>query len=270
MSASAAVIAAHGALARVDGEPAPAKGAPPAAPRILSLELLSAAPLAAMKEFYGGRLGLPVVAEEARRLTFAAGGTRLSFEEAGAGDGGPFYHFAFNIPENKVLGALAWQRERGPLMPVPERLRDPDYPIEVVHFRHWNAHSVFFFDPAGNVVEYIARHDLANTAGGGFGSEDILYASEIAWIVEDVASASSTLGEVLGVVPYRGGDEQFRAMGDELGLLLVMKRGRTLNFNPADPSKAARIFRTAARLRGDRPLVYRFPGLPYEISVGGG
>jgi catechol-2,3-dioxygenase len=154
-------------------------------------------------------------------------------------------------------------------MPIPERLRDPSYPDEIVDFRHWNAHSVFFFDPAGNVVEYIARHDLGNGAPGGFSTENILYASEIGLIVDDVAATASAVKEVVGVVQYRGGDEQFRAMGDERGLLLVMKRGRALNFNPGDPTKAAGIFRTAARVRGVRPATYRFPGFPYEISVEG-
>ena len=80
----------------------------------------------------------------------------------------------------------------------------------MVDFSHWNAHSVFFYDPAGNVVEYIARHDLKNAAPGGFGSADILYASEIAWIVDDVAATASTLKKVVGIDQYRGASEDVR------------------------------------------------------------
>jgi catechol-2,3-dioxygenase len=48
------------------------------------------------------------------------------------------------------------------MLPIPERNRAAGFPPEVVDYSHWNAHSIFFLDPAGTVVEYIARHDLKN------------------------------------------------------------------------------------------------------------
>ena len=271
-SASLALLAAHLDGGFGEAGAAPAADRPgAAAPRLLELELLTAAPLAAMREFYGGALGLKILAEKTDRLTIAGGGTPVTFvaaTAAGREHGNPFYHFAFNIPENKVLAARGWQQKRSPLMPIPSWLRDSAFPDDVVHFRHWNAHSVFFFDPGGNVVEYIARHDLKNTAGGDFGPADILYASEIGLIVDDVPAAAGKVREVVsGLVPYRGGDDQFVALGDEQGLLLMMKRGRKLNFNPASEEKAAKVFRTTVRVRGARPAKYAFPELPYEISV---
>src|SRR5262249_7227454 len=103
-------------------------------------------------------------------------------------------------------------------------LRDADYPNDVVNYSHWNAHSIFFFDPAQNVVEYIARHALRNRAEGSFDSRQILYASEIAFVVDEVAAAAQRMREAVGLDQYRGGDDQFRAIGDERGLLLVMCR----------------------------------------------
>jgi catechol-2,3-dioxygenase len=268
-SASATFFAAHGAGALASDPPRTSPGSRPVTePRILSLELLSSAPLARMKAFYHGSLGLPVVDERPDRLTVAAGASRLTFVPAAAADGKPFYHFAFNIPENKVRAAWLWQKERTPLLPIPARLRDPKYPDEVVNYSHWNAHSVFFFDPAGNVVEYIARHDLPNAAPGPFGSQDILYASEIAWVVDDVPAAAAKLKEVVGVPQYRGGDAQFIAIGDEHGLLLVMKRGRVISFDAAE-QKAVGVFRTAARVRGAGRTDYHFPQFPYEVAVEG-
>jgi catechol-2,3-dioxygenase len=267
--AAAACLAAHHGTAgekAPPGSPAVRRDGP--GPRILSLELLSAAPLAKMKEFYHRSLGLRVGDEKPGRLTLGAGETRLTFVKARPDDGKPFYHFAFNIPENKVVAARDWQRERTPLLPIPARLRDPAYPDDVVDYRHWNAHSVFFFDPAGNVVEYIARHDLKNAARGPFGSGDILYASEIGLVVDDVTAAASRLKEAVGVGPYRGGSEQFTALGDERGLLLVMKRGRVISFD-AEEKKAVTVFRTTASVRGVKRTKYRFPGFPYEVSVEG-
>ncbi len=232
--------------------------------RIRSLRLDTAAPLSEMKAYYGDLLGLGILGEGSNELTIKAGETPITFVTAGPGrEGAPFYHFAFNIPENKILAARAWQRERTPLIPPYARLRDPQYPDDVVHFTSWNAHSVFFWDPAGNLLEYIARHDLQNSADGPFASSDILYASEIGLIADDVPGMAEDLQETFGLAPYRRGSHQFTAIGDELGLLLVMKRGRVLGF---DEGRPADVFTTAAALRGATTAQYTAPGLPYQIS----
>ncbi len=149
---------------------------------------------------------------------------------------------------------------------MPEGLHDPAYPDEVVNYGHWNAHSVFFFDPAENVVEYIARHDLKDPREGSFGSADILYASEIAFVVDDVPTAAAQLGASVGTGIYKRGSEVFTALGDERGLLLVMKRGRVLSF--ASPKiKEAGVYRTKAVVRGRDDEGYRFSGFPYEVEM---
>jgi catechol-2,3-dioxygenase len=266
-SASASFLAAHHGVAAEGSGPGLSSPTPPVpGRRILGLKLLSAAPLATMKEFYHQALGLRLLDEGPHQFTIAAGETSITFVQAGPDDGEPFYHFAFNIPENQVLSAWHWQKARTPLLPIPARLRDPAYPDDVVDYRHWNAHSLFFFDPAGNVVEYIARHDLQNGRTDPFGSGDILYASEIGLIVDDVLAAASMLKQVVGVEQYKGGSAQFTALGDEHGLLLVMQRGRVISFD-APEKKAVSVFRTAASVRGVRPVQYRVPGFPYEIVV---
>jgi catechol-2,3-dioxygenase len=265
-AAMGAFFAAHGFGAADEPKPAPA--AKPGGPRIRRLELLASAPLEKMKEFYHQSLGLRVVEEKPERLTIAAGATQLTFLPQSTDKEKPFYHFAFNIPENKVLAAHRWQKERTPLLPIPRTLRDPKYPDDVVNYSHWNAHSIFFFDPSGNVVEYIARHDLDNAAPGDFDSADILCASEIAFVVDDVAGSTTKLKEVAGVEQYKGASDQFAAVGDEHGLLLVMKRGRVISFD-APEKKAVSVFATRAAVRGDRPAKYLHPEFPYEVSVEG-
>ena len=236
-------------------------------PRILGLELLTAAPLAAMKDFYHGTLGLRVTDERDDRLTIAGGATPITFVRAADEKSRPFYHFAFNIPRNRIRAARDWQAKRTPLLPIPPALRDGAYPDDVVNFAHWNAHAVYFFDPAENVVEYIARHDLANDApAGAFGSDEILYASEIAFVVDDVAATSKALQDVAGAGPYRGASAEFAAVGDERGLLLVMKRGRVISFD-SPARKAVDVFRTTARLRGPRDAAHRDANYPYELTT---
>ena len=91
------------------------------------------------------------------------------------------------------------------MLSIPERNRAAGYPPDVVDYSHWNAHSIFFLDPAGNVVEYIARHDLKNSDTSSFGWPDILYTSEIGLIVDDVEATAATLKTIATVEPYRAG-----------------------------------------------------------------
>jgi catechol-2,3-dioxygenase len=263
-SASALALAAHESLAlsspknamRMDNN---------GAPRLLRLRLLTAAPLAKMKSFYHELLGLPLLEARAGEFTLAGGQTAVTFAQALPEHGEPFYHVAFNIPENKILGAHDWQRSRTPLDRINANLRDPQLPEDVVHFRHWNAHSVFFWDPAGNLIEYIARHDLKNGATGSFSATDILYASEIAFISEDVDNTALEMKKALGLEQYRGGDDRFRALGDEHGLLLVMIRGRRWGYEQKAPPTG--IFPTVVKIRGAKTAQFSIAGLPYEIIV---
>jgi catechol 2,3-dioxygenase-like lactoylglutathione lyase family enzyme len=234
-------------------------------PRILDLQLQASVPLHEMRTFYRDVLGLRILHDQNDRLEIAAGQTTLTFLP-GTGSN-PFYHFAFNIPENKIVSALHWQSERTSMIPIPEKLRDDNYPSEVVNYFHWNAHSVFYLDPAGNVVEYIARHDLKNPASGEFDTKDLLYISEIGLIVDDVPSTASIVKQVVGIDQYRGGDDNFMALGDVGGLLLIMKRGRILNFDPSSDSKAARVFQTEVRVRGSERGTHDFGAFPYKIVV---
>ena len=259
------VLAAHSTLQGAIGEAARTTRSAAPSP-IAELHLLTSATLESMQRFYGSALGLPV-STAGNRLTIDAGESRIVFERAG-GTVHPFYHFAFNIPENKIEAARTFQLSRSPLLPIPERLRDPRYPPDVVDYRHWNAHSVFFLDPGGNVAEYIARHDLRNARPGAFTPEDILCVSEIGLVVDDVRRAADRLSEALGWSVYRNASDSFTAIGDERGLILVFRRGRILNFQPDSQEKAARVFPTKVALRSRSAAAVQLVGFPYDVRSG--
>lgn len=268
---SAAVTAAF--FAMHDRAAAGAQGtsaqAEPKRPHLLSLELLAgASTMAAMRTFYGKTLDLRLLDDKADRFTVEAGESRITFvasEEAVDGRA-PFYHFAFNIPENKIVKALEWQKARTPMLAIPERNRAAGFPPEVVDYRHWNAHSVFFPDPAGNVVEYIARHDLRNGDANPFGWSDILYVSEIGLIVDDVPGAATAIGSMTSLASYKGGDDNFTAMGDEYGLLLVMKRGRVVDFT-GNAEHGVRPYPTGVNVRGPKAATHKLPAHPYRLTI---
>lgn len=266
ISASAsAMLAAHEGLARTAlAAPSSASTNPVAPARIQSLRLQTSVPLNKMKAFYRDVLGLPVLKEAASAFTVGAGASRITFTPAAPRVKDPFYHFAFNIPENKIRSALAWQQKRGSVMNTPSRLRDPAYPEQVRHFRDWDAHSVFFLDPAGNVLEYIARHTLDNAVEGSFTSRDILCVSEIAFVVDEVTKVALRLQRLAGLKPYGQGNMQFQAVGDEEGLLLILKRGRELGTGSGGQRKG-RIFPTEANIKGTHALRYTFGVYPYQL-----
>lgn len=54
--------------------------------------------------------------------------------------------------------------------------------------------------------------------------------------------------------------------GDEHGLVLVMRRGRVISFDSPE-RKAVDVFRTAARIRGNRSIRHRIADFPYELTV---
>src|SRR3954447_7910930 len=183
--------------------------------RILDLEL-SARDLHSLHDFYGTTLGFEVDAAADHPLTIQAGATRLTFVPAP--DGSPhLYHFAFNIPENQLSAAKEWLSTRTPL------LTDSNG-FDEFNFESWHAHSVYFKDPAGNILEFIARHDLPNATGEPFGPRSILSVSEIGLATNDVPSLVRSLPP--GVPVYGEVSETFTAVGDELGLLIIVKTGR--------------------------------------------
>jgi len=221
-----------------------------------------------MKTFYGKTLDLRLFNERPDRFSVEAGETTITFVTSTETAGGraPFYHFAFNIPENKIVKALEWQKGRTPMLAIPERNRAEGFPPEVVDYRHWNAHSVFFLDPAGNVLEYIARHDLKNADPHPFGWADILHVSEIGLVVDDVTATAGALEGMAAVAPYKGGDNDFTAMGDEYGLLLVLKRGRVIDFT-GNAGNGARVYRTGINFRGAKAAKHQLAPHPYHLTI---
>lgn len=160
---------------------------------------------------------------------------------------------------------LEWQQARCPIIPTPARARDPEYPIEVRHFPHWNAHSLFFWDPVGNLLEHIARHDLDNSREGDFGTGDILNISEIAFVVDDQQQMARAMNRELGLDVYPKTTSSWWAMGDENGLMLAIPK-RIWGENLPDPKRFG-VHRTEATIRGTRDGLFGYEDLPYSITM---
>jgi catechol 2,3-dioxygenase-like lactoylglutathione lyase family enzyme len=114
-----------------------------------------------------------------------------------AGETSP-HHFAFHVAD---------------LEPWKQRLD-----VSEEHdFASWGgARAVYFRDPEENVVELIARPQ----------ARPELALAEVGLPVEDVAGAVDVLERELGLHAYDESDDRFAPLGDDDGLLIVVRVGR--------------------------------------------
>ena len=184
---------------------------------IMRLELLTT-DLQAQRDFYADVLGFPV-SLAASSLEVQAGASELVFKQAWSDFDGA-YHFAFNIPENQYVSAKTWITSRIPLL--RDKTGKEDFVSET-----WNSTSLYFPDPAGNVLEFIARHNLHNPVNDDFDSHQILNVSEIGLPTQDVISLANELCTRLGVTVFKQEpNENFTAVGDDHGLLILPIKDR--------------------------------------------
>jgi hypothetical protein len=113
-----------------------------------------------------------------------------------------------------------------------------EWPLELSEehdFSAWDgARARYFRDPDGNVAELIARPR----------ARPELSLAEVGLPVEDVAAAVESLA-ALGLSPHHGWNDAFAPLGDDDGLLIVVRRGR--NWFPTDePSGEAPVQVTIA------------------------
>ncbi|MHA7155871.1 VOC family protein [Arthrobacter sp. TMN-50] len=109
--------------------------------------------------FYGSVLGLPTTRENGT-LTIRAGTSTIILKE-GARDQGR-QHLAFTIPRLMFDSAKQWTARRVSL------LLDADGQDEFETSPHWNAHSLYFADPDGNILEFIIRRAILDDQAGPF------------------------------------------------------------------------------------------------------
>jgi catechol-2,3-dioxygenase len=219
---------------------------------ITRLELLSA-DLQAQRDFYADVLELPVNLMPSA-LEVKAGTADLVFKQAWSDFEGA-YHFAFNIPENQFHAAKEWISSRVPL------LCDNDGQEEFAS-KSWNSDSVYFLDAAGNVLEFIARHNLKNAVDGDFGSEHILNVSELGLPSEDVVRFANDLCTKLGLSVFmQEPNENFTPVGDDNGLLILPAKDRIWKPDSGVPAKLLPV-----HLWGEaNGKSWEVLGVPYEI-----
>lgn len=169
--------------------------------------------------FYQDILELPIIEKNTNSVTIQAGNSILKFVEDSNFES--IYHFAFNIPENKLEEAIEWCKNKVDLIVIEDE-------NVITNFENWNAHAVYFYDNNGNLLEFIARHDLDNSQTSKFSSKSILNISEIGIVNENPLELGNQLiaKHDLNFFSKNTNGEAFAAIGDDEGLLIMVKPNR--------------------------------------------
>lgn len=194
--------------------------------------------------FYQDILGLTIIENNSEFVTIKAGNSTLKFIENS--DFSSIYHFAFNIPENKLDEAIEWCKNKVDLIVIEDQ-------NVITNFENWNAHAVYFYDNNGNLLEFIARHDLDNFQTEEFSSKSILNISEIGIVNENPLELGNQLiaKHALNFFTKNTNSEAFAAIGDDEGLLIMVRPNR--NWYPTQtPSESNK---TAIRLENNGQII---------------
>ncbi|MBS4178695.1 glyoxalase [Lederbergia citrea] len=102
--------------------------------------------LKALRRFYGNVMELHITEASEEQFTVKIGDSFIIFKQSAWP---AFYHFAINIPGNQFSMMKYWMQDRLTL--------NRESGVDEVYFQSFDADSMYFEDPAGNVVELIGR-----------------------------------------------------------------------------------------------------------------
>ena len=171
------------------------------------------------EHFYSNVLGLSLVNKEQNTISYLAGQSKLTFLKST--DQKPTYHFAFNIPHNKLDEAINWATVRLSL------IENTDNGL-VANFDSWNAKAIYFQDNNNNILEFIARFDLSNSTTNPFDISSIQSISEIGIVTDSPLNLAEKMVKENNLSYYSKStySEQFAALGNDNGLFVIVENNR--------------------------------------------
>lgn len=186
--------------------------------KILEIELQTNN-LQQTERFYSDVLELKISSRSSDTIEFLVGESTLRFRESL--NTSSKYHFAFNIPNNKLAESIEWISPK-----VEMILNSKD--LMITHFDNWNAESIYFYDNNKNILEFISRFDLDNSSKGSFNSDMILSISEMGVVAEKPLLKAEELHKKENLNYFKKGPkrEDFVALGDENGLIVISNPDR--------------------------------------------
>lgn len=192
---------------------------------------LDCANLGEQRHFYTRKFNFEITQETGDSITLKMGESLLTFTENRLRK--PYYHFAFNIPHKQVDKALKWVSDKVEILYGDKG--------EIQEFPAWNARSIYFLDPAGNIVEFIGRKAFERETPKSFGVESVLNISEVGLPVFEVSSCFNSIRRATGIEKFDCNRPSFCAAGDDEGLLILVDKAEKTWFPTDEQAKAYRL-----------------------------
>lgn len=169
-------------------------------------------------------------------FTVEIGTSKLTFKES---DKPCFYHFAINIPGNQFSIIKHRIAERIPL--------NRDRGLDEIYFSSFDADSMYFEDPAGNVVELIGRRKRDLFGDPSF-AEAFLNISEVGVVTPHLEEVSDELQDI--GLPLRGAvldADSVNFLGKDEAFFVLVRPGRKWYFSDS----ISEVFPLTATLETD-------------------
>lgn len=168
-----------------------------------------------LRGFYGNVLEIPIEASTDEHFQISIGTSTLIFRLSELQTS---YHFAINIPGNQFTLAKHWAKERVIL--------NREAAVDEIYYARFEADAIYFEDPAGNVIELIARRNVDKWSD--FSIESFLNLSEVSITTPFVEEAGEKLQEIgipiSGHVQIEPDELNFLGKKDTFILLVPPKR----------------------------------------------
>lgn len=189
---------------------------------------LDCANLGEQRHFYTHLFNFKIHRESVDSITLMAGESLLTFTENRLRK--PYYHFAFNIPHHQVEKAMKWASDKVDLLHSMSGV--------IQEFSSWHARSIYFLDPAGNIVELIGRERFEREAPDKFSEECILNVSEVGLPVFEVSSCFKSMHRATGIQKFDCKQPSFCAAGDDEGLFILVDKAEKTWFPTNENAKS--------------------------------
>lgn len=166
--------------------------------------------------FYRDVLGFPIIKASKNRVHIDAGLTELIFEKD---DRGFYYHFAFLIPNQKIMEAIDFVEGKGLSLLLHKGSK-------IINFG--SGQAIYFYDEDQNIVEFIQRPSLGYESTEPFSINQVVKINEIGLPVANTLEMSELLIQRFGIELIDPGNlsPMFCWVGDFNGVIIVVKEGR--------------------------------------------
>ena len=164
-----------------------------------------------LKEFYSSKLGFKIVTQTESSFTLKIGWSHLTFTKSKKEHK---YHFCFLIPCNQLKSCLEYFKNKISIVNIEDQRQTQNFP-------KWNADSFYFEDTAGNLGEFIVRHELKNTNSSTFNLNQVLGVNEIGLPTNNIKTINKQLETEIKTTFWKGDFHRFGTNGDQEGMFLL-------------------------------------------------